>query len=66
MSQFRIHDPVRFRVMTPEGAISGDGQIIKIFPAGQSFWLHVRQEDGSVRMLYESTTQVERLETEAA
>lgn len=42
------------------------GQIIKIFPAGQSYWLHVRQEEGSVRMLYEATSQIEVLEFEAA
>lgn len=52
--------------MTPEGAFFGMGQIIKIFPAGQSYWLHVRQEEGSVRMLYEATSQIEVLEFEAA
>ena len=66
MSQFQINDHVRFRVMTAEGALTGNGQIIKMFPAGQSQWLHVRQDDGAVRMLYESTSQLERLELEAA
>ena len=66
MSQFRINDQVRFRVMTADGSLNGAGQVIKIFPAGQSFWLHVRQDDGSVRMLYELTAKVERLELEAA
>lgn len=66
MSQFRINDHVQFRVMTAEGALKGAGQIIKIFPGGQSYWLHVRQDDGAVRMLFEATTQVERLEAEAA
>jgi hypothetical protein len=64
MSQFRINDHVRFRVMTAEGVLTGDGQIIKLFPAGQSHWLHVRQSDGAVRMLYEATTQIEALEFE--
>ena len=66
MSQFRINDHVRFRVMTAEGALTGHGQVVKVFPAGQSHWLHVRQDDGAVRMLYESTTQLERLELETA
>ena len=66
MSQFRINDHVRFRVMTAEGALTGSGQIIKIFAAGQSHWLHVRQGDGAVRMLYEATTQIEAQELEAA
>jgi hypothetical protein len=66
MSQFRINDHVRFRVMTSEGALTGSGQVIKVFPAGQSHWLHVRQGNGAVRMLYEATTQIEALELEAA
>ena len=52
--------------MTSEGSLTGSGQIIKIFAAGQSHWLHVRQGDGAVRMLYEATTQIEALELEAA
>lgn len=66
MSAFRINDHVRFRTRTPEGPLSGSGDIIKIFPAGQSYWLHVRQVDGSIRMLYEATTQIEVLELETA
>ncbi len=66
MSAFRINDHVHFRTRTPEGPLSGGGDIIKIFPAGQSYWLHVRQEDGSIRMLYEATTQIEVLELETA
>lgn len=66
MSQFHLNDHIRFRVMTAEGALTGDGRIIKIFPAGQSHWLHVQHADGSVRMLYESTAQIECLELEAA
>jgi hypothetical protein len=66
MSLFRINDHIRFRVMTAEGALTGDGLIIKIFPTGQTHWLHVRQNDGSIRMLYESTSQIERLELTAA
>jgi hypothetical protein len=66
MSAFRINDHVRFRTLTPEGPLSGNGDILKIFPAGQSHWLHVRQGDGSIRMLYEATTQIEVLELEAA
>jgi hypothetical protein len=66
MSAFRINDHVRFRVMTAEGVLSGNGQIIKMFPAGQSHWLHVLQDDGNVRMLFEGTTQIEALELELA
>ncbi len=66
MSAFRINDHVRFRTRTPEGPLSGSGEIIKVFPAGLSHWLHVRQADGSVRMLHEATTEVEVLELEAA
>ena len=66
MSRFRINDHVRFRVMTSEGTLAGRGQIIKMFAAGPSHWLHVRQDDGAVRMLSEATTQVEHLELEAA
>jgi len=46
--------------------LSITGEIIKIFPAGQSYWLHVRQGDGVVRMVYEATTQIETLDLEAA
>lgn len=66
MSAFRINDHVHFRTMTPDGPLSGSGIVAKIFPAGQSHWLHVRQEDGHVRMLFEATTQIEVLELEAA
>lgn len=66
MSAFRTNDHVHFRTMTPDGPFSGTGQIIKIFSAGQSHWLHIRQEDGNVRMLFEATTQIEVLELEAA
>ncbi len=52
--------------MTPEGPLSGRGQIIKIFPAGQTHWLHIKQDDGSVRMLLEATTTVEVQELETA
>lgn len=65
MSAFRVNDHVRFRSLTPEGPLSGSGDILKIFPAGQSYWLHVHQGDGSIRMLYEATTQIEILEPEA-
>jgi hypothetical protein len=66
MSAFRIEDHVHCRMVTPDGPLSITGEIIKIFPAGQSFWLHVRQGDGAVRMVYEATTQIETLELEAA
>ncbi len=66
MSSFRVHDHVQFRTMTPEGPLSGRGQIIKIFPAGQTHWLHIKQDDGSVRMLLEATTTVEVQELETA
>lgn len=66
MSGFRVADPVRFRTMTPDGPLSGAGVITKIFPTGTSYWLHVRQEDGSVRMLFEATTTIDVLELEAA
>jgi hypothetical protein len=66
MSAFRIEDHVRCRMVTPDGPLSTTGQIIKIYPAGQSYWLHIRQDDGAVRMVYEATTQIEILELEAA
>ena len=50
---------------TPDGPLSITGEIVKIFPAGQSYWLHVRQGDGAVRMVYEATTQIDALELEA-
>jgi len=64
MSAFRIDDQVRFRITNAEGPLTGSGCVIKIFPAGQSFWLHVKQDDGSVRMLFEATTCIEVLESE--
>lgn len=39
MPVFHIHDQIRFRTITPEGPLSGAGEIVKIFPAGQSHWL---------------------------
>lgn len=66
MSAFKIQDHVQFRTITPDGPFSGRGQIVKIFPAGQSHWLHIKQEDGSVRMLLEATTDINVLELEAA
>ena len=66
MSAFRVADHVRCRMITPDGPLSVTGEIIKIFPSGQSHWLHVRQGDGAVRMIYEATTQIEVLELEAA
>jgi hypothetical protein len=66
MSAFRIEDHVRCRMVTPDGPLSITGQIIKIFPAGQSYWLHIRQDDGAVRMVYEATSQINALELEAA
>jgi len=66
MSSFRVADHVRCRMITPDGPLSITGEIVKIFPAGQSHWLHVRQGDGAVRMVYEATTQIESLELEAA
>ena len=66
MSALHLNDQVRFRTMTPEGLLIGSGIIAKIFPAGQSHWLHVRQDDGNTRMLFEATTQIEVIELEAA
>ncbi|MDX9995703.1 MAG: hypothetical protein RBS28_10305 [Rhodocyclaceae bacterium] len=66
MSAFHLNDQVRFRTLTPDGPLSGSGIIAKIFPAGQSHWLHVRQDDGNVRMLFEATTRIEVMEPEAA
>jgi hypothetical protein len=66
MSAFHIQEQVSFRTMTPDGPFSGTGQVVKIFPAGPSYWLHVRQQDGSVRMLYEATTQISPLVPMAA
>jgi hypothetical protein len=66
MSAFRIEDHVRCRMITPDGPLSITGQIIRIFPAGQSNWLHIRQDDGAVRMIYEATSQIDALELESA
>jgi hypothetical protein len=66
MSAFRINDHVRFRTLTPEGPFSGSGQVIKILPGGDSHWLHIRQDDDHVRMLFEATTQIDVVELEAA
>jgi len=66
MSAFHVEEQVAFRTMTPDGPFSGAGQVVKIFPAGHSYWLHVRQRDGSVRMLYEATTQITPLSRMAA
>lgn len=66
MFAFQLHDHVRFRTMTPDGQIAGSGVITRIMPAGHSRWLHVRQEDGHVRMLFEATTQIEVMELAAA
>jgi hypothetical protein len=64
MSAFHIDDYVRFRIINAEGPLAGMGRIIKIFPAGQSYWLHVRQDDGSVRMLFEATSKIDVTELE--
>jgi hypothetical protein len=66
MSAFSINDHVRFQLMGPEGRINGSGRIAKILPVGKSFWLHVVQDDGSTRMIYEATTKLELMELEAA
>ena len=65
MSSFRVADHVRCRMITPDGPLSITGEIVKIFPEGQSHWLHVRQGDGAVRMVYEATTLIDALEPEA-
>ncbi len=66
MSAFKVQDHVQFRTLTPDGPMTGSGQIVKIFPTGQSHWLHIKQVDGSVRMLLEATTTVDVLELEPA
>ncbi len=66
MSAFRLNDHVRFSTMTPEGRLFGYGRIAKIFPAGNSHWLHVEQDDGSMRMLFEATSTIESIELETA
>ena len=66
MSAFHINDQIRFRTLTPEGPFTGTGKVVNINPVGYSHWLHVLQEDGHVRMLFEATTQIEVLELEAA
>lgn len=58
MSAFQIDDHIRFRIINADGPLTGTGRVIKIFPAGQSYWLHVKQDDGSVRMLFEATTEI--------
>ncbi len=66
MSAFQVNDCIRFSMMTPDGRLGGRGRIAKIFPAGNSYWLHVLQDDGLTRMVFEATTNIERLEMEAA
>lgn len=66
MSAFRVDDHIRFTTMTPDGRLVGQGRISKIFPAGNSFWLHVDIGEGQTRMLYEATAKVEHLELEPA
>lgn len=66
MLSFRINDRIRFRTLTPDGPYISTGQVIRILPGDESHWLHVRQEDGNVRMLFEATTKIKVLELEAA
>ena len=66
MSAFHINDQISFRTLTPDGPYSSTGQVIKILPGGDSHWLHVRQDNGNVRMLFEATTQIDVVELETA
>lgn len=66
MSAFQVNDCISFSMMTPEGRLGGQGRISKILPAGNSFWLHVLQDNGLTRMVFEATTNVEHLEIETA
>ncbi len=66
VSAFQVNDCIHFSMMTPDGRLGGRGRIAKIFPAGNSYWLHVLQDDGLTRMVFEATTTIERLEIESA
>lgn len=66
MSAFRIGHRVAFRVLGAEGPITGTGEVIKVFAAGKSHWLHIRQSNGEVRMVFEATAQVTLSELEVA
>ena len=66
MSAFQLNDHVRYLPLTPEGPLSGSGVVTRILPGGHSHWLHVQQDDGHVRMLFEATTVIEVVELEAA
>lgn len=63
---FKTNDEVAFSTMTPDGRIAGTGRIVAIFAGGRSFWLHVLQPDGTVRMLFEATTSIQVREAEPA
>jgi hypothetical protein len=66
MSIYRLNDHIRCRLQTPDGPKTITGEIIKIFPGGSSYWLHVRQADGSVRMLFEATAEIQVLDATPA
>ena len=54
-----VNDTIRFVTMTPDGPLKGIGKVAAIRPARTSNWLHVVQDDSSVRMLLEATTKFE-------
>ena len=58
-SHCHINDQIQFVTMTPDGPVRGAGKVAAIYPAGKSHWLHVLQESGTVRMMFEATTKIE-------
>lgn len=65
-SAFKLNDEITFSTMTPDGRIQGSGKIVAIYAGGRSYWLHVLQPEGTIRMLFEATTDIQLRATEAA
>ncbi len=65
-STFKINDEITFSAMTPDGRIHGSGKIVAIFPGARSYWLHVLQPEGTIRMLFEATANIQIQEAQAA
>lgn len=59
MSAFKLNDEITFSTMTPDGLMSGTGRIIGVFPSGNSFWLHIMQPGGKVRLLFQGNAHIE-------
>ena len=54
-----VNDTIKFVTMTPDGPLKGSGRVAAIRPARTSNWLHILQDDCTVRMLLEATTKFE-------